>query len=78
MSSSIRSHCVREYHSPSHLDSLDFYRVVPNLVLKTVGIMCRVHRTFEVFDDSDQDLAQFVELRVSPDVISSQCHGHAV
>jgi hypothetical protein len=38
--------------------------VVPNLVLKTGGIMCRVHRTFEGFDDSDRDLAQFVEPRV--------------
>jgi hypothetical protein len=34
-------------------------------VLKTLGIMCQVHRTFKVFGDSDHDLAQFVELRVS-------------
>jgi hypothetical protein len=40
--------------------------VVPNLVLKTVGTVCRVHRTFEAFDDSDRDLAQFVEPRVFP------------
>jgi hypothetical protein len=45
--------------------------VVPNLVLKTVCIMCRVRRTFEVFDNIDLGLAQFVKLRVSPDVISS-------
>jgi hypothetical protein len=45
--------------------------VAPNLVLKTVGIVCQVYRPFKVFDDSSQDLAQFVELRVSPDVISS-------
>jgi hypothetical protein len=43
--------------------------VVPNLVLKTMGIMCQVRRTFKVSDDSYQDLAQFVGLRVSPDVI---------
>jgi hypothetical protein len=39
--------------------------VVPILVLKTVGIVCRVHRTFKAFDDLDRDLAQFVEPRVS-------------
>jgi hypothetical protein len=38
----------------------------PNLVLKTVGIVCRVRRALEAFDDSDRDLAQFVELRVFP------------
>jgi hypothetical protein len=42
--------------------------VVPNLVLKTVGIMCRVRRTFEAFDISDRDLSQFLE----PSVFS-QC-----
>jgi hypothetical protein len=41
-----------------------FHQVAPSLVLKTVGIMCQVHRAFEVFDDSDQNLAQFVELTV--------------
>jgi hypothetical protein len=40
--------------------------VVPNLVLKIVGIVCRVCRTFETFDDSDRDLTQFVELKVFP------------
>jgi hypothetical protein len=40
--------------------------VVPNLVLKTVGIVCHVRRPFEAFDDSDRDLAQFVEQRVFP------------
>jgi hypothetical protein len=40
--------------------------VVPNLVLNTVGIVCRVHRTFEAFDDLDRDLAQFVEPIVFP------------
>jgi hypothetical protein len=43
-----------------------FHQVVPGLVLKTVGIVCRVHRAFKAFDDSDQDLAQFVELRDFP------------
>jgi hypothetical protein len=44
--------------------------MVPS-VLKTVGIMHRVHRAFEAFNDPDQDLAQFVELRIFPGVISS-------
>jgi hypothetical protein len=43
-----------------------FHQVVPSLVLKTVGIMCRVCRAFEAFDDLDLNLAQFVELRVFP------------
>jgi hypothetical protein len=43
-----------------------FHRVVPNLVLKTVSVMCRVCRAFEAFDDQYQDLAQFVELRLFP------------
>jgi hypothetical protein len=32
---------------------LDFHQVVPNLVLKTMGIMCRVHRAFKAFHDSE-------------------------
>jgi hypothetical protein len=43
-----------------------FHQVALSLVLKTVGIMCRVHRVFEAFDDLDQNLAQFVKLRVFP------------
>jgi hypothetical protein len=43
-----------------------FHQVAPNLLLKTMGIMCRVCRTFEAFDNSDQDLAQFVKLMVFP------------
>jgi prophage antirepressor-like protein len=43
-----------------------FHQVVPSLVLKTLGVMHRVHRAFEAFDDSDQDLAQFIELRIFP------------
>jgi hypothetical protein len=48
-----------------------FHRVIPSLVLRTVSIMCRIHRAFEAFDDSDRDLAQFVELRIFLGVISS-------
>jgi hypothetical protein len=40
--------------------------VVPNAVLKIVDIVCQVRRTFEAFDNSDRDLAQFVEPRVFP------------
>jgi hypothetical protein len=43
-----------------------FHQVAPSLVLKSMGIICRVRRAFEAFDDSDQNLAQFVELRVFP------------
>jgi hypothetical protein len=35
-------------------------------VLKTVGVMRRVRRAFKAFDDLDQDLAQFIELRIFP------------
>jgi hypothetical protein len=41
-----------------------FHRVVLSLVLKTVGVMHRVCRSFEAFDDPDRDLAQFMESRV--------------
>jgi hypothetical protein len=41
-----------------------FHRVVPSLVLRTISIVHQVHRPFEGFDDSDQNLAQFVELRI--------------
>jgi hypothetical protein len=63
MDSYIRSHRVPESYIPAHSGSLGFHRVIPNLVLKTVGIMRRVSRAFEAFDDPDQDLAQFIELR---------------
>jgi hypothetical protein len=43
-----------------------FYQVVPSLVLKTVDVMRQIRRTFEAFDDLDQDLAQFIELRIFP------------
>jgi hypothetical protein len=49
-------------YQPAHIVWI-FHQVGPCLVLKTLGIMCRVHRTFEAFDDSNRNLAQFVELR---------------
>jgi hypothetical protein len=33
-------------------------------VFKAVGTMCRARRAFEVFDNPDRDLAQFIEPRV--------------
>jgi hypothetical protein len=33
-------------------------------VLKTVSVVHRVHRALKSFDNLDQDLTQFVELRV--------------
>jgi hypothetical protein len=35
-------------------------------VLRIVSVMHRVHRAFETIDDSDRDLAWFVELRIFP------------
>jgi hypothetical protein len=46
------------------MGSLDFHEVVPNLVPKAVGLMCQAHSAFEVFDNSDQDLTQFIEIMV--------------
>jgi hypothetical protein len=43
-----------------------FHRLVSILVLRTVGVMRRIHRAFEAFDDPDGDLARFVELRIFP------------
>jgi hypothetical protein len=60
----IQSHCVQESHIPVHSGSLDFHQEVPNLLPKVVGIVCQARSAFEVFDNSDQNLAQFVELRV--------------
>jgi hypothetical protein len=41
-----------------------FHRVVLSIVLKTVGIMRRVRRAFEAFNDPNRDIAQFIESRV--------------
>jgi hypothetical protein len=60
----IRSHRVQDSHTPVCSGSLNFHQVVPNLVLKVVGIMCRARRAFEVFDDLDRDIAEFIEPRV--------------
>jgi hypothetical protein len=35
-------------------------------VLKTVSVMHQVHLAFKAFDDPDQNLARFVELRIFP------------
>jgi hypothetical protein len=50
----------------SSLEQSRFHRVIPSLVLKTVGVMHRVHRAFEAFDDPDRDLTWFVEQRIFP------------
>jgi hypothetical protein len=39
-------------------------------VLRTMGVMRRVHIAFKAFDDPDRDLARFVELRIFLGVIS--------
>jgi hypothetical protein len=60
----IRSHREQKLQTPIRLGSLDFHQVVFNLVPKVVGLMCRARSAFEVFDNSDQDLTQFIEIRV--------------
>jgi hypothetical protein len=35
-------------------------------VLRTVGVMHRVYIAFKAFDDLDQDLTRFIELRIFP------------
>jgi hypothetical protein len=39
----------------------------PSLVLKTVGVKRQVYRAFEAFDNPNQDLTRFVELRIFPE-----------
>jgi hypothetical protein len=51
-------------HTPVRLGCLDFHQEVPNLVPKAVGTMCQACSALEVFDNSDQNLAQFIKLRV--------------
>jgi hypothetical protein len=43
-----------------------FHWMIPNLVLRTVGVMCLTHRAFKVFDHPNVDLTQFVEQRIFP------------
>jgi hypothetical protein len=47
-----------------------FHRVVPSLVLKTVGIMCRVRRAVEAFEDPDRALLSLLSQGFSIGVIS--------
>jgi hypothetical protein len=60
----IRSHREQKSQTPVHSGSPDFHQVDPNLVPKAIGLMCRAHSAFEVFDDSDRDLTQFIEITV--------------
>jgi hypothetical protein len=41
-----------------------FHRIIPSLFLKTIGVMRRVYRAFEAFDDPDRDFVRFVELMI--------------
>jgi hypothetical protein len=62
------------YQSRTYQPTLDiwiFLHVVPDQVLKTVGVMRRVHRAFKAFDDPDLDLTQFIKLRIFPGLTSS-------
>jgi hypothetical protein len=60
----IRSNHEQKSQTPVHSGSLDFHQVVLNLVPKVVGLVCRDRNAFEVFDDSDLDLTQFIKIRV--------------
>jgi hypothetical protein len=60
----IQSHHVQVSHTPVCSGSLDFHQEVLNLVHKDMGIVCRTRSAFEVFDDSDRSLTQFIEIRV--------------
>jgi hypothetical protein len=41
-----------------------FNRPIPNLVLRTVGVMRLAHSAFDVFDHPDLDLTRFIEHRI--------------
>jgi hypothetical protein len=43
-----------------------FHRIVSSLVLKTVGVVRRVLRAFNTFDNPDRYIAQVIELRIFP------------
>jgi hypothetical protein len=43
-----------------------FHRMIPSLVLRTVGIMRLAHRAFEVFHHPYLDITWFVEQRFFP------------
>jgi hypothetical protein len=64
MGLSIRSHRVQKSQTPVCSSSLDFHQVIPILVPKVVGTTCRARIAFEVSDDMDRDLTQFIEIRV--------------
>jgi hypothetical protein len=52
--------------------------IFPSLVLRSVDVMRRVHVAFEAFDNPNQDLARFVELRIFPEcdqVLVPKPHG---
>jgi hypothetical protein len=37
-----------------------FHQTIPNLVIRTVGVLHLAHRAFDVFDHPDLDLNQFL------------------
>jgi hypothetical protein len=44
-----------------------FHRIISSFVLKTVGVMQRVLRAFNAFDNPDRYIAQVIELRIFPE-----------
>jgi hypothetical protein len=60
----IRSLCEQKSQTPVRSGNPDFHQVVPNLVPKVVGLMCRARSAFEFFDNSNQDLTPFIETSV--------------
>jgi hypothetical protein len=60
----IQSHHEQKSQTPVRSGSPNFHQVVSILVPKVVGLMCRDRSAFDVFDNSDQDLTQFIEIMV--------------
>jgi hypothetical protein len=60
----IRSHREQKSQTSARSGCPYFHQVVPNLVPKAVGLICRARSAFEVLDNSDRDFTQVIEIRV--------------
>jgi hypothetical protein len=56
---------MSRYHQTTRVVWI-FHWVIPNLVVRIVGVMHLAHRAFDVFDHPDLDLTRFVEQRIFP------------
>jgi hypothetical protein len=55
--------CMSHNHQTTRVVWI-FHRAIPNLVVRTVGVMRLAHRGFEVFHHPDLDLTRFIEHRI--------------